>query len=569
MPGNPTTQKGKGVVALQNEGMSTPHLWGFFKTPDQLDHPGLVFPCFARPCPKRPRHGFVDSRKVNSREEAIAVLSETLAADPEGELMLMSNIPAPKWNVVWTPTLLTIGEGNDGATAGRDVVSIPLVRHQSLQPLLLSQAGIGQDEDPYIEIVRADSGITYYTQIRAGVKMGMISKNYIPSTVTVKKILHTREDGKDFSLLEWEKLIQSHASDEGVVVYHPGGSFSDHYTVHARTFGIPVILETNPDLSIGQVLEKESEEIIPDPQAVLRGLVAAEKLPLGKGTSRSDGVALLLTCLYNASVMGGEYAKWIGVGVGLMIRFGMAALAGEARHFRPDGRQMVDRDIIYHKNFPFSYSRHHARVNRLTNILRYGFAGGGVGGEKWAKCGASLYPLFNCIRELSREPKVKTVQKMIRALNVSVDQAHNNGWWLNKFSGKELYIDIQAGNIAATIQGAGRALEVDRLYQSLKKSQIDQQVSKWAGWDEIHFTAIRPNRAVIVSLNGLPGMSIKWKSRILGEYQKEISIPSDIITAKLNDLIGSVYLVPGKHGIKVELRKGNETTTIFEEPKLL
>src|SRR5882757_8204135 len=102
---------------------------------------------FARPCPKRPRHGFVDSRVVKSVEELKGVVRETLKEDPEGEVMVMKFIPS-RLNVVWTPSMLTVGKGHDGATCGKDTINIPLSGKNPLPPSLLSEAGIGEGEWP-------------------------------------------------------------------------------------------------------------------------------------------------------------------------------------------------------------------------------------------------------------------------------------------------------------------------------------------------------------------------------------------------------------------------------------
>src|SRR5688572_21917508 len=53
-----------------------------------VDLPTFSYPYFARPCPLNPQHGFVDSRVVQNNEQLEKVIEETLAADPEGEVML-------------------------------------------------------------------------------------------------------------------------------------------------------------------------------------------------------------------------------------------------------------------------------------------------------------------------------------------------------------------------------------------------------------------------------------------------------------------------------------------------
>lgn len=589
--GQSRTQKGKGVRVLQTLGYRTPFLHGF-----AIDEEGLssFFPSgdktyFARPCPARPRHGFVDSRVINSLDEAKVVLAETLSADPEGELMMMAPIDHPSWSAIWTPSLFTIGKGNDGATGGKDTTSIPLVRSSKpvFNPETLQKACVGEDEDPYVEIVasRVDeknkTDHLFYTQLRAGVRVGKVSKNYLPSTFIIKEIIPTcKEDGSDLTLLEWEKLMKEKAGGEGMIVYHPGGSLTDHFTVHARTYGIPVMLEQK-DLSVGDIIEKESDEVIPDPIAVLKGIIAGEKVQLQATTNGSREpthpfVSLLLTGLYNSSVMDGDFSRWIGVSAALMLRFGNCALAGEARHIdkkRIDPETgltlpMKMREEVYNGNFPFSLNRHRARVNRLTNVLRYGFEKGGIGGEKWAKCGASLMPLYNAVGLLSREPTVENVNNLIRALNISVDQAHNNGWWLNKFtSDSGIYDGIQKGWMTSISCCGGAAMEVEEIYQSIDKPSYERKVAQWAGWSPLSFKPIKVKEASILSIPGLGAMTIQFGARALGPVRKNLSV--DMNKLKSN-LIGNFYIVPGDNGMRIEMRsKGQTPTTIWEEEPLL
>src|SRR5207237_6510131 len=81
---------------------------------------------FARPCPVRPRHGFVDSRKVKAFDpDVINLLKESWAEDPDAELLLTPYIPA-EFSGVWRPGLLVLGPGHDGATSGHSSIAVPL-----------------------------------------------------------------------------------------------------------------------------------------------------------------------------------------------------------------------------------------------------------------------------------------------------------------------------------------------------------------------------------------------------------------------------------------------------------
>jgi len=566
----PRTQKGKGVIALKkhgigsSHGVSVPGVYGFLTALDGMVKVGFPRDYFARPCPLTPRHGFVDSKVITTSDELKAMLTETLAADPNGEVMVMEPVPKPKWNVVWTPTSITAGKGNDGATNGSDTVSIPLMR-EHLPSKLLTAAEIPPNDDPYMEIVAGEWDTIYFTQLRSGPRMGAITANYIPSTVTVEKVLEAKG-----SLLEWERVIKAHSETLGIVVNHPGGSFTDHYTVHARTFGIPVVLDGR-QLTPGDVLEKESEDVIPDPLAVLKGLVAGEKMDIPSGKTGSQ-IALMLTALYNASAMGGENGKWLGLAASMMLRFGSVALSGEARHVvgyfpHPHVKQKLERSEVYHRCYPFTLSRHRARCNRLTNILRYGFNGGSIGGEKWARCGASLMPLFNAVSELAREPGPEPVQKLIRALNVAVDQAHNGGWWMNKFTGEEMFTAIQTGSLHHILTGVPTMLAFNSIYQATTAPYIDKRQNEWASWPVTGFTPLRLDTAKVEHLPPIPAMVLRVKPRGLKGMEKTI----EISTAALAKAIGGTfYVIPTPTGWGVELRhKNGVKKMIWTEQALL
>ena len=87
---------------------------------------------FARPCPVRPRHGFVESRLVHNRAQLLGVWKEATQEDPEAEVILMPFLKA-KGNAVVTAKMIAIGPGHDGATAGKNCLEIPISGFQESQ----------------------------------------------------------------------------------------------------------------------------------------------------------------------------------------------------------------------------------------------------------------------------------------------------------------------------------------------------------------------------------------------------------------------------------------------------
>ena len=140
----PRTQKSKGLLALL--GVYPHHVTPVVRVlqkPEDLTSV-INFPYFARPAPFEAKHGYIDSRIVHNRAECHALLMEVLADDPQGEVILCKFVKDTHYNMVWTPTSLTIGKGHDGATAGKHAVVIPLAGAiQDDLRAILKAAGIG------------------------------------------------------------------------------------------------------------------------------------------------------------------------------------------------------------------------------------------------------------------------------------------------------------------------------------------------------------------------------------------------------------------------------------------
>lgn len=454
----------------------------------------LTYPSFARPCPLTPRHGFVDSRTVNNKEELLQVIEETRAADPEGEVMLMPFINAV-YNVVWTPALMSIGEGHDGATVGKNTVSFPLTgKWDSKINAICSKAGVA--DYPYVEAVIENTNNRFYnklTQLRNGPEL-TACVDYIPKQVLVNKIIEPDTSGGD--LLKWEALMLEAKGKQGLVVYHPGGSQADHFSIHARSCNIPCITSFKP--VIGAILTPTGIEP-PSYSAVLKGLVAGANTTIGiKGISnypfQSEALTMLLG-LHCSSAMSGEQAWWIGTAVAIMLRLGSMALRGEARHLDNKG---VGRHVVYTSAAKRNLKAHANTCNSLINIFRYGWSYGatGVGGRKWAQCGLAIGDLFNATRDFVEVQTEDTYGAMLRALNVAVNQAHNGGWWMNKFVAKRSFDEAQQGYLSVALEAVPAMWEFAQTYNNLTLEQVKKTRKLWITWRP---TKLRPPRITSVS----------------------------------------------------------------------
>jgi hypothetical protein len=579
--GKARTQKGKGLLALIGLPGSNILTGGKIVQSEEdiskLPTKFFLSKIFARPCPKTPRHGFVESRRVGSAEEALVVLKETLEADPEGEMILCPYIPSP-FNVIWSPNLLTVGEGIDGATSGKNTISFPLSGALDiLTPGYLKKGEI--TDTPYIEAVyvgRNNSGGNYnsfsafplstipiLTQLRNGPKLEQISRDYIPEDVEVKEIISPNME----DLMEWEKRIKGLEGKEGVVIYHPNGSPLDHYSVHARTFSIPVI--TSREVKVGDKLEKQKGKTEILPALVLEGLTWIDTFKI----KREDCASLLhLSLMTNhlCGVMTGEFSQWVGVAAGIMIRLGTMALRGEARHIRQQHKPM--RDQVYTQCMNHSLRRHRASIPRLIHTLRYGnFGGTSVGGIKWAQCGMSVKRLLDAVADLAKEGAgKKEVGELIRALNVAINQAHNGGWWMNKFSASAAFNLAQRGNPVFAIELGPIIYWIGDHGRRMEQPVVERKIATYRTWGPIILRSPRITKSVITLLPGVAGLGFNVEDRILKNRRRPVVVSMENLIDILPHVMkGKIYAVQGEKGARIEIRAPHEDPIIlFEDQDL-
>lgn len=239
------TQKAKGLRTICNSapfaGFDLPvSLLNYYPMAVWPYTNAISLPSFARPCPTVPRHGFVDSRLVTTKAEAEALIAETLAADPNGEVIFMPRLSG-MWSGVATHAGVAFGLANDGATAGKSAKTVPSYSGNSLfksyvGSTLCRTSGI--KGSPFLEFVE-DQKRPVFVQLRDGPEVPR-SQNYIPREMVVGTVVYAEPS---MSLLEWEAEIAEYAYKPGVVVHHPEGSLTSHFAVHALVHSIPVILD--------------------------------------------------------------------------------------------------------------------------------------------------------------------------------------------------------------------------------------------------------------------------------------------------------------------------------------
>ena len=567
------TQKGKGIFILKTLFPSTTLASVMVvQSQDQLKgFYGHQLPMFARPAPSKPRHGYIDSRVVKTVSEVSDLLKQVLADDPKGELLLCPFIDA-NCSAIWTPGSITIGAGNDGATAGKNCSIVPLAGFNPIKGSALKDAGIADSMWPYIEMVfgKLPDDYQYDTaptlvQLREGPNVGSAIGNYIPKTTTVASII--KADPKKFTDLGWEQAILETAGKEGVVVWHPEGSITDHFSIHAFFAKIPVVFDTERP-KVGDTLEKTSNATIgPDPTAMLKGFIAGSKIPMTAGQGGTYLNSALLA-LHNSAAMVGDGSKWLGYAAAVFLRYGMAALNGEARHFSDeDGKP--GRDTIYKVSLEKSLTYHKARLNRVINVFRYGkWRSIGFGGPKWACCGAATCDVFNAVFELANNLTEENAGKVVQAMNLMVNQAHNSGWWFNKFVGQNSFQLAQKGDINFAAGTVPAFYRTGKLYKAISDSDLKLETKRIVSWGRTLLSPPKATSAKILYHPSVNAMEVSISSKLLGAKFKPLrAAVTKLSVDEIKLLKKCLYLVEGDDGYRLELRK-DDPVVIWQDDSL-
>lgn len=436
------TQKARGLVKLREENAA--HIYGGY-TPEfaliqdnddltrviasWISNPDFT-PLFCRPCPVRPRHGFVDSGPVNSPAEMRSLWEEAQANDPQAEMLVMKPVAA-SCSAIYTPTSISFGPGNDGATAGSDS---HILFHGNPSPGLLEKMqdgkGIAENEVPYVEVVYDDNGKANVVQVRSGPAISA-EPDYIPEVTYPNNIV--QPSGED--LIEWEQMAADW--EEGTVIYHPGGNRASHYAIHCVNNKIPYITTFEPVL--GRRLEPTEEQIPPDIEEFYKGIMAGTSLDI----PFDEAVKLMLFGLHT-SAMNSTPLSWKVVGMAAMqcLRLGSAACLGEYRHHQR-GKRLARRQIFENafSDF-FGHQKRMVTAYRSFNFTRWR---SGYGGPKWAECSHQNMFLWMEILEFMKEPTEERAKHTLDAFNRAVNVAHNGGWLFNKFASGTLMDDAAAG----------------------------------------------------------------------------------------------------------------------------
>lgn len=434
-------------------------------------------PPFLRPAPSEAQHGFIDSRPCQEmfaherKQEAKALLQEVLAKDPGGALIVCRYIESRR-NAVVTPVGITFGEGHDGATAGKGTWTVPLVPGKvPLRPLERAMAGIPDEGMPFVEVVfpyvgeyntpehvAVDAqgyGLPVVVQLRAGPWVdGAV--DYVPAPMTVGAV-YAIEAGE--SMDAWPAKVQGLAGTPGLVVWHPGGSLLDHFGANAARFGVPYITSHQP--LIGDVLDRKATKLPPDKSAFLAGFVWGLGERIESIQARAEAVAFVLVVGHaSLGVMQeGKFGYYLGVACAFMCRLGMAASIGERRHSKRAKHEGKSRDALFKEVLTTGakiakYVDFRRRLVEAHAAFKNESWPGGYGGKAWAKCALATIGLDAVVMEVAQREGLgpEGLMDVVVALHEAINQAHNNGWWLNKFAYHTMCDEAAEGRLSVVVQ---------------------------------------------------------------------------------------------------------------------
>lgn len=433
---------------------------------------------FARPCPITPRHGFVESRPVNTIEEAQKVLEEARLVDPQAEVIVTPRLSG-EYSGIATNAGVTWGFANDGVTSGGKgntyFIPAPALKEQWNKVMLKYKEEIAGDikDTVYVELV-SHNNVVHAVQLRDGPEQS-IQKNYIPRRTTVNAVL--TPNGMD--LLTWEKYLQDRVAKDGNkdwIVYFPG-ALSSHYAVHAISLGVAVVTD-DAFIKVGTVLEPPAVSVPVLTEADTRELALLIRkyyrkkvfsINTGDGNKQFDYdssrevIATISAAIHAMPNWGNEphLMRLRALAMALMPRFILSATMGEVRHWGIAGpgrykrkrksrsfrRRMFialnRRDQIYKAglNGGHTLKQQIAHMEKLAEDFntpgwgsRYGTRSA-YGGKRWGDVALAGIRMAKELQAFLERPTVNGWHKLVMAANNALHTVHNNGQSFNKWIG--------------------------------------------------------------------------------------------------------------------------------------
>jgi len=207
-------------------------------------HSPPVFPSFIRTCPRKARHGLIQSLRVDSIEEYLMgmrclFLQMQHYGETQGAIAIQPFCESVA-NIVWAPGVMAIGPGNNGVTAGgkTPVITInapaPAFYGQAIKDLAIPEAEIEMVVDRNMRV-----WVTQVRQAPGHFSVGPPPVNAIPGflhktplNLTKSRVIMIRGLGDIDELCAYIP-----GPGEDVIVSQPNGSILSHAAAWCRLRG--------------------------------------------------------------------------------------------------------------------------------------------------------------------------------------------------------------------------------------------------------------------------------------------------------------------------------------------
>lgn len=431
----------------------------------------ITFPCFARPCPTTPRHGFVESQRVFTTTQLLNLLAETLRADPGGEMIVMPWYTG-KYSAVANNAGIVWGYGNAGVTSGvgggeNTSRFIPVQLGVGVWARKTTRASAGVTECPYVELVE-DQGRVRIVQVRDGPAQAKAQGRYVPRALVVEHTISPGDVSHD--LLRWDKLVRG-ARCGTVAVLGAGLTRFSHFAVHCLTNRVPIVFGEAP--AIGTKLAPSAEPpLAPFTQAdheyisrIIMGRLLAPEAIKELGVAGAADQNRVLTAIGTCHAMLGwgpepHLLRLCAEGIVACFRYSATACLGEIRHFyrvgpgsRPGIKLTTDMQLALGQEAYAQFKTEKCISRNLTytavSLLpprvqiklliqaRADFNRAGwhqaFGGPSWAEAAKQTAWLGRSIISFCAKPNAGRWRRLQFRYNATLHACHNNGKVLTKW----------------------------------------------------------------------------------------------------------------------------------------
>jgi len=558
--GGPQTQKAKGLDSIIHE--YDIFGWGDFCVPRSIRNSLLVKELdkidilnasdildwlrksstflaryFIRPCPRTPKHGFVESRVFDNPQTLVDTARETLEADPLGEIIIQEYIPAD-YSAVINPNCITIGRGTDGVTSGKEeTITFSTFDRREAPWTCNSFVDLYEQKAIACEVLRVKGNNRWnVVQMREiSPKIGTARTRYVPKDFMVTRIISIANINPNNLMM---RIFAKVSPRKAETTFFTVNTMRSHNAMQMIEAGYAVG-EKNPMVFLGDEMKKTTDEILSSPTKdledlalLLRGYMTKSVSTLLPDKPSESGRRVLASWASRTAKISldldlGMEGDRISLSLGIVSMLYMSILAcvGEARHFffmSPGGMSygglphcifkhinssifmtIYPRTLIYEGLSNYKLPQLLAVASRVLPMLEARWTRG-YGGAAWSKILRTNLSMYEKIRQFIDSPTSKTLISLLNKYNEASYLTHNGGSGpLFKFGAMhktELEILGDLGIDVLENPPVRKKGKLPRFRESTLPLKMSRK-RKWPPFSELE----HPNARVRIQLKGLRG----------------------------------------------------------------